>query len=122
MGVFLLVEDEAQVRRLVTRILERAGHRVFTAADADRALEIWPEIAEIVDVVVSDVVMPGPSGPEMVRRLRDDRPELPVLYISAYREEDGRYAQDSGDRFLAKPFSPGELQEVVESLLERRDS
>ena len=113
----LLVEDEVQVRRLVRRILEGAGHEVFTAEDAEKALQLWPEIAEAVDLVVTDVVMPGRNGPELVRRLREGRPDLPTLYISAYRGEHESPTEGPNSRFLAKPFAPGELLEAVGSLI-----
>ena len=117
----LSVEDEPAVRAVAARVLERAGHRVHQAGSGDEGLRL----AEVTtpDVVLSDVVMAGMTGPEMVRRMRDRRPELPVIFMSGYAEEhipDGE-ALRLGEHFLAKPFSPDALLQAVERIVTRGD-
>ena len=85
-GRVLLVEDEDMVRAVAQRALTRAGYTVTTASDGDEGLEIVQGGAEF-DMVVSDVVMPAMDGPTMIRAIRKLRPDLPVLFMSGYAEE-----------------------------------
>src|SRR5690242_13007133 len=78
----LLVEDDASVRAAVRRSLRSNGHVVFDSKSGEDAMRVWKEHAGEFDCVVSDVVMPGLHGPQLVSRLREDRPRLPVLFIS----------------------------------------
>jgi nitrogen-specific signal transduction histidine kinase len=82
--VILVVEDEEAVREVVTRILTRAGYQVIPAANAKDALEIITNSAIRIDAMLTDVVMPGLSGPELANRLRDVRPQVPILLMSGY--------------------------------------
>ena len=113
----LLVEDNDDVRRATTRILERFGHSVFVAADGVEALERLDE-ASVIEVVVTDVLMPRLGGIELVERLRADAPMLPVVFISGYPgpESDGTIVTDERTIFLQKPFGPGELADAVAEL------
>jgi signal transduction histidine kinase/putative methionine-R-sulfoxide reductase with GAF domain len=117
-GTVLLVEDEAEVRALTTRVLERGGYVVLPVASAREALLV-AEGTTVLDLVITDVVMPGGmSGVEMGDRLSRTRPGLPVLYISGY-SDDGRLqaAGSRGMEFLGKPFQPHELLARVKSIL-----
>jgi signal transduction histidine kinase/CheY-like chemotaxis protein len=113
----LVVEDDRQVRDVVTRVLEAAGHTVIEAADPRLALELGAERVHSVDLLVTDVVMPAIRGDELARRLRVLRPDLRVLFISGYTGEDFvRREDDLSTGFLAKPFSPGALLEAIDGL------
>ncbi len=107
-GTVLLVEDERAVRLVVERALRRAGFNVITASDGGVALDIIGTAA--VDVLVSDVVMPGIDGVELLGRIRARRPHLPVVLMSGYADPPQRRAlEGAGAVFLAKPFTADEL-------------
>jgi CheY-like chemotaxis protein len=113
----LLIEDEAPVRAIVVRTLERAGYRMLSAAGPLPALEIFEQHAQRIALVVSDIVMPDMHGPAVVEALKAQRPDLRVLFISGYSEET---LEDlpPGARLLKKPFAPSALVAAVgEALL-----
>jgi len=118
----LLVEDEEVVRNLARRILERRGYRVLAAGDGREALEIMEQRDRPpVDLVLSDVVMPGLSGPETVERLRSIAGDpFRVLFMSGYTEDHlGPYGVlDRGIHFLPKPFDPISLSHRVREILD----
>lgn len=118
-GKILLVEDEDMVRAVAERALARAGFEVTTASDGEDGLE---EISKggAFDMVVSDVVMPGMDGPAMVRAIRQQRPEIPVLFMSGYAEEQLRKDINIPDmHFIAKPFSVAAISEKVSGILQQ---
>jgi len=116
-GKILLVEDEDTVRAVAQRALERQGYVVTTASDGEEGLEIVQGGADF-DLVISDVVMPTMDGPAMAREIRKLRPELPVLFISGYAEEQLRREIDIASMyFLPKPFSVAEIGEKVAAVL-----
>jgi two-component system cell cycle sensor histidine kinase/response regulator CckA len=116
-GTILLVEDEANVRAVAERALSRHGYTVLTAENGEAALEILAREEEI-DLMISDVVMPTMDGPTTVREARKTRPDLPILFISGYAEEQLRKSIDlERVAFLAKPFSVQKLAEVVRDTL-----
>lgn len=120
----LLVEDQLGVRRAARRILRRAGYQVFEAAHAEDALAVATAYPGSLDVLVTDVVMPGLSGTQLAEQLVALRPGLRVLYMSGYAEdvEDVRAAIGRGQTFLPKPFTPEQLlRRVREALGEGRD-
>ena len=107
-GRVLIVEDEAAVRDLVARVLDRAGYEVLAAEDGPAALRIVDSDPSPIDLVLSDVVMPGMSGIELVRELGVRRPDLRVLLMSGYTEES--VLQPEGRiELLPKPFTDEEL-------------
>ena len=109
----LLVEDEPMVRSVAERALTRHGYTVITADNGEDALEIIAK-NEPIDLLISDVVMPGMDGPTMVREARLSRPELKILFISGYAEEQLRKSIDIENvNFLPKPFSVTELAEAA---------
>ena len=122
--VVLVVDDEQWVRDLVCRVLRDEGYRTLEAAHGGEALELVEAGTERVDLVVTDVVMPGMDGRELGRRLAQSRPTLPILYISAYDVNDifRRGSPRSSAPFLQKPFPPTELISSVEQLLQRHSS
>jgi two-component system cell cycle sensor histidine kinase/response regulator CckA len=112
-GTVLLVEDEPMVRSVAERALTRHGYTVITADNGEDALEILAK-NEPIDLLISDVVMPGMDGPTMVREARESRPDLKILFMSGYAEEQLRKSIDIENvNFLAKPFSVTELAEAA---------
>ncbi len=115
----LVVEDDPAVRKLAVRALDRAGFRVLKAGSGDEALGY---VAGPVDVLVTDVMMPGASGREVADSFRAVWPNLPVLFMSGYAGDprvDERGPR-RGDPFLEKPFSPEQLVERVRQLVPPR--
>jgi DNA-binding NtrC family response regulator len=116
----LLVEDEAGVRNLMRKILERYGYRVLHARDADQAIAIEDDYRGAIHLLVSDMIMPGLSGPDLAQRIVRRRPAIKVLFVSGYAS---REALDFGvssqnARFLQKPFRPETLAEKVRERLD----
>ncbi|MFQ5745072.1 MAG: PAS domain S-box protein [Acidobacteriota bacterium] len=107
----LVVEDEEAVRAVAERALGGRGYTVYSAAHPDEAEELYAQHSEEIGLLLTDVVMPGRSGPELYRRLVEKSPDLKVLYMSGYRDRDGRKGdpQDSLKPFLRKPFTLDEL-------------
>ena len=118
-GRLLLVEDEDMVRSIAERALTRAGYTVRSASGGEEALAMLAE-DDAVDLVVSDVAMPGLDGPQTVRAIRERLPAVPVLFMSGYAEEQARRRIDvEGADFLPKPFSVMQLTDAVAQLLAR---
>jgi two-component system, cell cycle sensor histidine kinase and response regulator CckA len=116
----LLTEDEDAVRTVAVAALERRGYRVLTAADGEAALAISRAYPGRIDLLVSDVIMPGMNGRELADRLTQQRPGLPVLYVSGYTEDTDLRLALSGDSrsLLAKPFTSLELARRVRATLD----
>jgi nitrogen-specific signal transduction histidine kinase len=116
----LLVEDEDAVRTLAGRMLRRKGYRVLDARHGGEALEILGAYLGRVDLVLTDIVMPGMGGTELARRVREMRPNVPLLFMSGYShgeiEQRGGFAPD--EAFLQKPFTADELARQVREVLE----
>jgi len=119
-GVILLVEDEAPVRAFGSRALQMRGYQVMEADCAEAALQCLEDCDYQVDLVVSDVVMPGIDGPTWVREARKTRPDLPVVFVSGYAENVFRKSKEDvgADRFLSKPFSLDQLSTEVKAALD----
>jgi DNA-binding response OmpR family regulator len=115
----LVVDDDATVSDVVRRYLEQDGYRVRLAADGLTALAAAS--AEPPDLVVLDLMLGGIDGLEVCRRLRRDRPELPVVMLTALGEEADRVVglEVGADDYVTKPFSPRELVLRVRSVLRR---
>ncbi len=121
--LILVVEDDPLLRAVTTRMLTGAGYRVLVAAHAEEALRLaHREPNDLVQLVVSDVVMPGGDGPSLVRTLRATFPELPALLVSGYTHDvlTQHDVEGGGFAFLPKPFSGAALLERVRSLLDAR--
>ncbi len=113
----LLVEDEDLVRRVARRALEIHGYVVHEAPDGPTAIQRAQEFE--IDMVLTDVMMPGMLGPALARELRIDRPDLPVLFMSGHTDEivrDGLL--DPATPFLPKPFTPAQLAQKVREVLD----
>jgi two-component system, cell cycle sensor histidine kinase and response regulator CckA len=115
----LLVEDEASVRRVVTRGLERLGFEVLVASDGQEALDrISVQGPEAIDIVVSDVIMPRLGGTAYVERLQEAMSPGRIILMSGYSEaEVARDIQAKGITFLSKPFSVDELAQRIRKVL-----
>ncbi|MDO6414645.1 response regulator [Sphingomonas sp. BIUV-7] len=113
-GTILLVEDEAMVRAVAERALTRQGYKVLVAGNGEEALEILDRDGVVIDLLVSDVVMPAMDGPTLVRHARESFPDLKVLFMSGYAEEQLRKSI-AIDRvsFLSKPFSVQQLGQAA---------
>lgn len=117
-GLILLVEDEPMVRTVAERALTRHGYTVLTANNGEEALERLEESSEQVALLISDVVMPLMDGPTMVREVRKTYPDMPILFMSGYAEEQLRKSIDIANvAFLPKPFSVQELAQAVRRVL-----
>ena len=116
----LVVEDEDVVRTFVARVLERTGYHVLAAANGGEAIELAAAYDGPIDLLLSDIVMPGLAGPEVGRRLRAARPDLRLLYTSGYADEatlhDG--VLGPGVPFLQKPYTAGSMLSQVRRILD----
>ncbi|MCC6157857.1 MAG: PAS domain S-box protein [Deltaproteobacteria bacterium] len=123
-GTILLVEDEDLVRRFTVRSLAAAGYEVIEAAQADEALSAFRDAAGSVDLLVTDVVMPRVSGAELCRRLRAEKPDLPVLFISGYTADAIVHhgVLDADVNFLQKPFTARQIARRVREILDVRSA
>jgi CheY-like chemotaxis protein len=115
----LVVEDEPGLRRLVVRTLSRHGYEVLEAATGKEALAVVALAGDTLRLVVSDVVMPVMSGPEMAKHLRVSHPHLQILYMSGYAGETMRRGGllEEHAMVLGKPFAAHELLQKVRELL-----
>jgi signal transduction histidine kinase/ActR/RegA family two-component response regulator len=122
-GTILLVEDQAPVRMLAEDVLVDVGHRVLTAGNGVEALETAEAFEGSIDLLITDVVMPGMSGPELAARLARARPAMGILYVSGYTDQTlmHRGVIEAGTAFLSKPFTPEALVARVSELLAARE-
>jgi two-component system cell cycle sensor histidine kinase/response regulator CckA len=119
-GTILLVEDEDPVRLFAARALRSKGYDVIEARSGEVALDILDDKdLPTIDLLITDVVMPGIDGPTLVRRVRGSRPDLPVICISGYSEDAlrQRVVGTQGISFLPKPFSLKQLAGIVKTTI-----
>jgi PAS domain S-box-containing protein len=118
-GTVLLVEDEDLVRSLAQRVLESNGYRVFAAPCGADALELHGSIPGRVDVLLTDVVMPGMGGRNLAEAMRERQPDLRILFMSGYTTDEvlRQGIQAEAVHFLQKPFSPDGLARKVREVL-----
>jgi two-component system, cell cycle sensor histidine kinase and response regulator CckA len=116
----LLVEDEEQVRTIVLSILRRQGYRVIPAQHAGEALLLCEQHPGPIDLLLTDVVMPQMSGPQLAKRLASTRPEMKVLYMSGYTDDSivRHGVLETGVAFLQKPVTPASLAKRVREVLD----
>ncbi|MBZ5672998.1 MAG: response regulator [Acidobacteriia bacterium] len=111
-ATILVVEDEAGIRELIRKILQRERYRVLEAGSAEEALAMAQ--GQSIDLLITDVMLPGIHGPELARRMQQSAPRLKTLFISGFTGEE---KVPAGARFLAKPFTLGTLLEKVRETL-----
>jgi len=110
----LVVDDETSVRHLACTMLRRSGYTVIAAGDGDEAERVAAGHAGTIDVLLTDIVMPGIRGPELAIRLRRVRPALRVVYMSGFRGTEALPDVERGEAlFLEKPFVPAALVGAV---------
>jgi two-component system, cell cycle sensor histidine kinase and response regulator CckA len=109
------------VRRVLQQSLELQGYRVMAVEDGGRALAICKQPDLAIDLLITDVVMPLMSGPQLVQLVSAVRPTLPILYVSGYTDRAliHQGLRDEGSAFLQKPFTPDVLARKVRDVLDR---
>lgn len=116
----LVVEDEPEIQRFIARVLAPEGYLVLSASDAAHALEVCHQHPGPIHLLLTDVIIPDMNGPELATRIQVLRPEIRVLFISAY--DDGLLKQSFGlhpaAAFLPKPFGAERLLQKVRSVLD----
>ncbi|MCA1837442.1 MAG: response regulator [Actinobacteria bacterium] len=110
----LVVDDSTVVRDVTRKMLQQAGYTVLFASDGQSALKTSRQHPGAIDLLVTDVVMPGMAGQELAKRLVEDRPDIRVLFISGLVQEG---ATRGGGAFLKKPYTEAELLDSVHKLL-----
>jgi CheY-like chemotaxis protein len=117
----LVTEDEPAIRNLAARVLRGLGYRVLVAESGDEALGVVNRHAEKIDLLLTDVVMPGMSGRQLAGRLTALLPELRVLFMSGYTANaiDDHGVLEPGRSYLGKPFDAGQLARKVREVLDR---
>jgi CheY-like chemotaxis protein len=116
-GTVLVVDDDDDVRRMVERVLRRAGYTVLTAISGPDALVRARAYTGVIDLLLTDVVMPGMTGQELIRELSADRPQLQVIFMSGYHQG----SPIDPRQFVAKPFERATLLGTVAEMLANRN-
>ena len=117
MAKILIVDDEETIREVIKKILEQTGHEIIEASEGEEALRL--QAACEADLIITDLVMPGLNGSELIRRVRREYPKTRIIVISGFGGE-GNANGASGlraDKILEKPFNILELLKAVEDLL-----
>src|SRR5512141_1294907 len=114
----LVVDDEPDVRKLVGAMVSNFGYQVLTADSGEHALTLYKNHGPI-DLLITDVIAPGMSGPMLADKLTEQQPDLKVLYISGYDNTHvvQKYVVEKGHVLLAKPFTLNELSDKVQEML-----
>ena len=115
----LVVDDEPDILRLIDTVLSARGYIVVLAKGADNAIKHFERMSKLPDLVLTDVVMPGTSGPMMVDHLLTIDPNIRVLFMSGYDERQivQKYVVEKGFVLLPKPFTPAALASTVRDVL-----
>ncbi len=118
----LLVEDEEKVRELMCELLRSNGYDVITANNGQEGLNIFEHNQDSIDLVITDVIMPKMDGKEMADRMRQQRPNLNMVYISGYTEDTiSRHGMlDSNAELIKKPFDPDQFVKKIREILDER--
>ena len=116
----LVVEDQDDVRRLVRDALSRSGYTILDAGDGEAAVTICRDHAGAIDLLLSDVVMPGMTGPVVADRCRDLRPQIKVLFMSGYADTilRGVTSPTTPAAYIQKPFTPAQLATKIREVLD----
>jgi two-component system cell cycle sensor histidine kinase/response regulator CckA len=113
----LLVEDEAFVRNVTSEILQAAGYRVLTAGDGVAAKRLYDEFGTEVDLLLTDMILPGENGGELAARMRRQNPGLRVLFVTGYADQIA-VLKDADEEYLLKPFCTEVLLRKVTELMD----
>ena len=119
----LLVEDEKMVRELAERILTEFGYKVLVAENGEVAKQIFEQQKEKIQIVVTDIIMPGISGRDLAAHIKKENPDIKLLYISGYSDEAILHHNkiDNGSEFLQKPFTAQKFVRRVRQILDEND-
>ena len=117
----LIAEDEAFVRNVTAEVLRSAGYRVLTARNAEGALVAYREYAAAVDLLLTDVILPGETGLTLAGRFRREDSEFKVLFVTGYADQLG-CCRSGHAECLAKPFSTGALLQKIKQMLYTRQA
>jgi two-component system cell cycle sensor histidine kinase/response regulator CckA len=117
----LVIEDDAQVRDLTKKVLERVGYRVIEAVDGSDAVRVFHDYKNIIDLVILDVIMPKKNGKEVYEDLKKEQPGVKVLFTSGYTADiiQKKGILKDSQNFISKPVSPGKLLETVRNILKK---
>jgi CheY-like chemotaxis protein len=118
-STILVVEDEPATLKITQILLESWGYRVLQADGAAQALETYDKNRSSIELVLTDVMMPGMSGVQLAEKLRERNPDVRIIYMSGYHNVGLVHSDDHRVAFLQKPFSPERLARMVEEELER---
>jgi len=113
LATILFVEDQKQMAEMFKSVLTAKGYDVIVIHHGSQALELIEENADDIDILVTDIVLPGVSGISLAHKLRSRRPESCILLITGYSE---LQAEDIGFPVLGKPFTPNQLLEKIEMI------
>ncbi|MGQ9517362.1 MAG: response regulator, partial [Anaerolineae bacterium] len=116
----LLVEDDMRIRQLAQGVLRQLGYHIITAESAEEALEITAGQAQQIDLLITDVVLPGKSGPRLARELLAQYAGLRVLFISGYADDRLAVEEVAAGQavFMSKPFTTTQLARKVRAVLD----
>jgi CheY-like chemotaxis protein len=116
----LVVEDEDSVRTVVSRTLQADGYEVMGAREGNEALALLDEVGGVVDLIITDIVMPGMSGGQLAQELRQRYPDIPLMWMSGHPRETELHSDDviEGQVFLHKPVAPEVLLRMVAEVLD----
>ena len=115
-GCVLVVDDEAVVRRLVCAFLERAGFAVLEAGSGAEALDVFQQHRSVINLLLTDIIMPGMAGTELVEKIRKMDTNIPVLFMSAFCDRLDPQIEQFG--CIAKPFTNTELIGTIQTALD----
>jgi two-component system, cell cycle sensor histidine kinase and response regulator CckA len=120
----LVVDDEPEVRKLVSAMVSQFGYNVLTADSGEHALTLYKNHKEPIELLITDVVAPGMSGPMLADKLTILQPDLKVLYISGYDNTHvvQKYVVEKGHELLTKPFTVDEMQNKIRQMLRPQKS
>lgn len=120
-GTILVVEDEGSIRRVIKKILNKAGYKAIIASNGDEALSICENLTEAPDLLLTDLVMPGMSGYELATRISDLFPDTRILFMSGYSDDilDKHSISINSTNFIRKPFSLIDLQKLIREILNK---
>jgi CheY-like chemotaxis protein len=122
--IILVVDDEAEVRKLVSAMVNQFGYQALTADSGEHAVAVYKHLNRPIDLLITDVVAPGMSGPMLAEKLTAAQPGLKVLYISGYDNTQvvQKYVIEQGHALLTKPFTLKQLKEKVGEVFGRGTS
>lgn len=113
MPTILVVDDEDAIRNLVCAVLKSAGYHVMTARNGLEGVAVFRSYPDLIDLVITDMMMPVMNGADAIARIRESRPAVPVICTSGYADQE----IPAGAMFLPKPFTPAALAELVGRVL-----